>query len=42
MTQLKDVPEDEVPQEIENFILAGCTNITLKKQPNGKWAITGE
>ncbi|PTN10964.1 hypothetical protein [Nitrosomonas aestuarii] len=42
MTELNDVPEIDVPQVIENFILAGNVKITLTKQNDGNWKIIGE
>lgn len=38
---LENVTENEIFQEIKNVIAAGWTNITLKKQANGNWTITG-
>ncbi len=42
MTQLNDVPENEICQQIETFILTGFNKITLEKQINGMWTIRGE
>ena len=42
MTELNNVPEKTVPQVVENFILAGNVKITLTKQSDGNWTITGE
>lgn len=42
MTKLQNISESELSQEIENFILAGYTKITLEKQSNGTWTIKAE
>lgn len=38
---LENVKENEICQEIKNVIAAGWANITLNKQANGNWTITG-
>ena len=42
MTELNDIPESEVLRVVENFILAGNLKITLVKQSDGNWTVTGE
>lgn len=42
MSELNDVPENEVTQVVENFILAGNEKITLLKQSDGNWTIKAE
>ncbi len=42
MTQLNDVPENKISQQIKTFILTGFSKITLEKQTDGKWTIKGE
>lgn len=42
MTELNNVPENKVPQQVEIFILAGLIKITIERQPDGDWTIKGE
>ena len=42
MTELNNVPENKVSQQIKIFIAAGLTKITIEKQPDGNWTIRGE
>ena len=42
MAELADIPEDQVLQVIEDFILAGNEKITAEKQQNGNWTVKGE
>ena len=39
MTELKDVPENRIAQQVEIFILAGLTKISMEKQRDGNWTI---
>jgi len=42
MTELNNVPENKVPQQVKIFMLAGLAKITIEKQQDGKWTIKGE
>lgn len=42
MDQLTNIPENEIQQQIKNFILAGWVNILLTKQVDGSWTIKVE
>ncbi len=42
MTELNDIPEEQVPQVIQAFILSGKSLITIEKQADDKWTVRGE
>ncbi len=42
MAELRDVPGNEVPRIVKGFILDGYTKITVEKQSDGNWTVTGE
>ena len=42
MTELNNIPVENVPHVVEVFILSGKTNITVEKQADGKWTVRGE
>lgn len=39
VTELTDVPENEVATQVAQAILAGVTTVECHKQANGKWTI---
>lgn len=39
---LLDVPENEVLKIVEGFMSDGFIKITIEKQSDGNWTVTGE
>ena len=38
---IEDLPTDQVPVVVGQFVLAGKTRITVTKQPDGRWTVVG-
>ena len=40
--ELKDVPEEKVPDVVKRFIQSGAAEVVAKRQADGKWTVSAK